>query len=642
MSNRLDKVAETTFTPGVQAVLARPAYCVTTTVTRAVTFVVINGTKIPLIPDEAGDSMGLELDNAYGNGMVIYPGFQTYTEYVPVKQTVCYPATEGVEGRDPVTTFNNLLGWNAGAISYAIVDDNIAGRFTFQTAPIGVVCGFAEPTSPSTSVAGVQHGLYCVGDNIFVIENGIQIISSGITPSPELVLRVERLEGVVTYRIDDWSYTSTLESAGPKVLLAVLYCAGDYVDNPVLYIAEDVKGAAIGWDWGTTLDSGPFSLAMGWDWSTGYLQPVPWRWEGEITVSTLTNIDVDVSWDWGMSVAVNSGEAYLPFDMAVAGADYIVGKGEGEIADFTVTGYGGMPDVQASGVIMYLPFETTGLGSKISIGESETSFDFVSLGSEEEYGIGYVEIGDDELRVLGLEIIEPPLVRQTTTVATIGDTYVFEPTVFGVVYDGLELGCTFDAIFTIDGMYNDTLSLSSEVEFNVLLEAMISSGMRFSDDVNFLRRELVQYATNIVTGAVTTYSNFSFDGFADVSQVAYGWKADGLYCLEGNSDDGDMLSAIVEFAAEDMDSNRQQRVSNLFLGLRTDGDVFVRLETDDGVQRTYKASHRGNISRADTALGVASRFWRLRVELVDVSEAELDNVEWVIGTTGRRTTGRLK
>lgn len=79
-------------------------------------------------------------------------------------------------------------------------------------------------------------------------------------------------------------------------------------------------------------------------------------------------------------------------------------------------------------------------------------------------------------------------------------------------------------------------------------------------------------------------------------------------------------------------------MDNVFLGLSTYGQVFLRMTDDQNREVTYRAVQRGSEYRSNLQRGLSSRFWRMRLELVDASYADLDNVEWVTGATGRRTT----
>ena len=216
-------------------------------------------------------------------------------------------------------------------------------------------------------------------------------------------------------------------------------------------------------------------------------------------------------------------------------------------------------------------------------------------------------------------------------------------------------GCGFERIFYAD--FSGSIGLSSESEGSVFIVAstesflvlvdglgasvIVVAGMsgtiNLSGAAGAESLELLQYATNLVSGAVTRYSGFDFDGFCRVGMDTYGFKHDGLYRIDGASDSGLPINALIEFQADDFGSPQGKRAGNIFLGLDTDGNVLVRTIEDSGREMNYRAYQRRSEFRADMARGRASRFWSLRLEISDSSHAQLDNIEWVVSTNGRRT-----
>lgn len=65
------------------------------------------------------------------------------------------------------------------------------------------------------------------------------------------------------------------------------------------------------------------------------------------------------------------------------------------------------------------------------------------------------------------------------------------------------------------------------------------------------KQEALQYAVNVLTGALTTYQNFGFTQFARVGGETYTIRPDGLYCLRGDTDNGETLRAMIDFGASD-------------------------------------------------------------------------------------------
>lgn len=221
---------------------------------------------------------------------------------------------------------------------------------------------------------------------------------------------------------------------------------------------------------------------------------------------------------------------------------------------------------------------------------------------------------------------------------TAGDAYHYEPFVYAGISDVLIIGEDMDGSITIEAVLVDFLTALDQMGPAMTLQAMLTSSLTLSDTAGAASQAILQYATNLATGAVARYNGFDFDGFCRIGMETYAYKKGGLYKLDAETDDGVPISALLEFAAEALAGTLKSRLVALFYGLATDGQVFVRIIDDLDNEVVYRAKKRQSGYRTNPFQGVASRHWRMRLELVDATFAELDNVEWVAGSTGRRTT----
>lgn len=235
----------------------------------------------------------------------------------------------------------------------------------------------------------------------------------------------------------------------------------------------------------------------------------------------------------------------------------------------------------------------------------------------------------DTDQMLSADIVEGLLPQSADT---------FAPMIFATLYESLGLGDILELYVGINARLDEVLSLSDPANANLILVALLKSGLVFSDNSAQARNEAAQYATNIVTGAVTRYSGFGFSSFCRVGHDLYATRRDGLYKVGGSTDNGELLSCLVDFAADDQGSPRTKRMENIFLGITTDGRALAKLTDDTGREIKYRLIQRDSSeARIDPAKGVSSRFWRLRLEIEDVTYAEIDNIEWVAATGTRRT-----
>ncbi len=584
MSNRLVKQAVTSYVPAVQEVIAQPARCVAETTRERVTRWKSEAVRV--------------------GGYYFVWKSTPYTVYVDVTREVCYPAVQGVDGRDATLVVDNQLGWNAGAVSLSARGGDLLATFQIGAGSVGVLCGLAPAGSASTDFGAIQHGvLHSTGNSLRVVERGVVVATSPLDPVPGDTLRISRRGAVVQYQLGAWSYVSTLASSGSKQLSALLYCAGDAVDNPALRAASSLRTHST-WSWASPADAGQLRARS------------PWGWSGR--------------------AALNDGYMSDTIGMSLLAADYDYGTGTGEVADLVLTAAAGFIEVEASGVATTLPMTMQGSAIDIDIGQMSDTMGMSMIAADYDYGSARLDLGD--ITGFALENLDPPGAGSYSEATLLADTYSFDPVIYAVFSSGLEVGDVLDVVLAIDGVYADFLGLSDAVSATMVLEALIQTGLTIDDNASSVARTLLQYATNVLTGGVARYQGFDFGGFARTTDETYGWKSDGLYRIGADTDDGALLSAIVDMAAEEFGTAQRKRLDNLFLGLSTDGQVFVSLTDDNNSEVVYRARAKGSEYRVDAQRGRSSRFWRMRLELVDATYAELDNVEWVVGATGRRTT----
>lgn len=592
MANRLIKLARDTYVPAVQEVIGRPAYCVTTTQRIPVTsYIRTDGSGV-------GNTFGTGGYDGYGGANVFNP----FTTYQDVTTTVCYPAVEAVPGRDAAINSSSVAGWDAGGRSSATAVGDLRAEFVLGASSVGALCGLAPADAPTGQFNTVQHGLLFAGGTIEVVEGGVTKAVSGVSPAG-VTLVITRRDGVVRYQVGGWSYTSLVGSTGAVALTAGLYLTGDYVDNPAIAATTSLTAES------------------DWVWSD-------WSYQSRLTA--------DVTWGWVSSVDINNGYATdsVPVDMAAYDYDY--GVLNATLTGDTLVAEGGFRQVDASGVTTVITTSVAAQGTTVVMGSSSTSIPVDMVSAEYDYGFGSVKLVGDA--VYGVEFGEAPDTGTSAALLQAGDAYTTDPVLYAALTDTLAVGGVFDVLISMDGATTDYLVVGDAVDAQAVLFAAIESGLAFSDDAASVRGELLQYATNVLTGAVARYSGFGFDGFCSVGLDTYGWKKDGLYKIGADTDNGALISAIVDFAASDFDTAQRKRLDAVFFGLSTDGEILAKVTDDYGDAVTYRVMPRGSEARANTQRGGSSRYWRLQLQIIDATYAELDNVEWVVGSTGRRTT----
>lgn len=224
---------------------------------------------------------------------------------------------------------------------------------------------------------------------------------------------------------------------------------------------------------------------------------------------------------------------------------------------------------------------------------------------------------------------------------TVGFTQTLTTPLILIAAEGLTINDTSGEVILIVDMHTaERVELLGRAGMGDLVDMLANEGLYVSfTNGDLARREALQYAINIATGAPSVYRGFDFNGFVSVDGIAYGWKSDGLYRIGADADDGDTIRALVDFGISDYGRAQRKRVAAAWLGIRTDGCTYVKVRADNGAEHIYRANASRDNHKAILAKGVAGRRWSFTLELEDASFASLDSIEIEIALLDRRFGG---
>jgi hypothetical protein len=123
------------------------------------------------------------------------------------------------------------------------------------------------------------------------------------------------------------------------------------------------------------------------------------------------------------------------------------------------------------------------------------------------------------------------------------------------------------------------------------------------------------------TNAVSEYTNFPFNSFAQFNGVYLGASDaagnSGIFALTGDTDNGTLIQAAARVGITDFATSHLKRVDRCYVGYRTDGNLVMRVLTDEINQRDYlltgtgAAGLHGNHVRFGK--GLTARYWQFEV-----------------------------
>lgn len=133
------------------------------------------------------------------------------------------------------------------------------------------------------------------------------------------------------------------------------------------------------------------------------------------------------------------------------------------------------------------------------------------------------------------------------------------------------------------------------------------------------------------TGALSHYTNYGFNSFARFNNVFLGSNSEGVFVLTGDTDAGTVIDAAARVGTTDFGSSYEKRVDRCYVGYRTDGDMVLRVFTDEVNVRDYimhatgRRGLHGNHTRIGKGLG--ARYWQFEIQNVNGAYFEMNAIE---------------
>lgn len=99
----------------------------------------------------------------------------------------------------------------------------------------------------------------------------------------------------------------------------------------------------------------------------------------------------------------------------------------------------------------------------------------------------------------------------------------------------------------------------------------------------------VIWAINRETGASSQYEQYGFNSFFQRAGKYYGVADDGIYLLEGDTDAGSPIDALIELGRTNLGYTSEKRVRNVYLGVGSSNELYLKVDVDN---QTYVYSMR--------------------------------------------------
>lgn len=520
----------------------------------------------------------------------------TRTIFVPEQ-----PERPAIPPRKPTkeqTIIDYQLGWSGKAHSVEAMEGNGMFQFRVPKATTGAVVGLsASPRDKGYN--DIAFGFYVESGVVKILESGQQVASLGAFPGS--TLRISRFNGRIIYDIDGAVVRDRPNDPAPLFLSAALYTGGDTVDDAQLLPVNAASGAFV-----------PL---------VGYAgDALPSQAIGYFPVMTGT------AGSYASGGAIGSflpmvGVAADASGYAVASGSFLPMTGEAESSTLAPS------YAFADGEMM--PMTGAAQGVMHIVGSAEGAFlPMIGLSSQGTYAqaIGFFE----PMRGYA-DATEGTDQAMIFSAMTPADSIEAVSLLFAVIDSNMTLTGVFSVSTTNVAEILSALELSDTYSLAQTLRATIESWMEanasaFDQGASSVRDVWVYHMD---ASGSTRYEGFDFTGFAKVAGVYYGLKADGIYRLEGEDDDGAQVVGRINFGNLNFGTMARKALPYVYVGMASNGNTYLKV-TADGQTYTYRVRDNTELMKAhrfELGRGLRASFYELEL-VADGTVFDLHSIEF--------------
>lgn len=541
-----------------------------------------------------------------GNGQLIYKYACTTTyvvQNVPAQPYI--PPTPGTPAVPSQFTIDKILGWNARGYSKKSVSGGVAVTFTGSIASIGIIAGL-NPQPADSGYADIPFAFYLSQGYARIMEYG-EIVDSPGAFDEGSQFKIQRYNGTITYFINGEQVRETPNSSEPMFFDVALYSGGDYIDDP------DISGLT---------------------GSNGLLAPLA-SFSGNHTVCSarisFRALTSDSGTDPYCTVAVElAGLTGVSSNYGYTGS---IGIFDALTSDAETSGL--VPSLTTSdGVVIFLSGTSSGLTGEIasSAGVFSPLDGLSSKGTYAESAgvfaafIGYSDEGDgNENASLSSSATAAAMFRTQSSLAVAINSIGQVTSVFAV-----DISINADIRSVAEG-----ISIS---ELTASLNSYMLSIARAESVSPLTEQNQAVWVVNTDNLGTTRYENYGFNSFAKIGGLYYGAKADGLYRLDGEDDDGEDINAMISFGKQTFGSSLKKGVLNAYIGMTSGGKMILKVIVE-GASYVYAARDSDTnlkVQRFDIGKGISANYIEFEVYNQNGEDFELDTVEFTPVEMSRR------
>jgi hypothetical protein len=222
--------------------------------------------------------------------------------------------------------------------------------------------------------------------------------------------------------------------------------------------------------------------------------------------------------------------------------------------------------------------------------------------------------------------------------------------------DSVNLTTVVSPVYRAIGTLSEALALSESLGGHFIFKVTAQDGVNI-DDIDILSmvfKPVVQegleltaayispngsistWVVNTETSAITEYSNYGFNSFAQMGYKYLGANRTGLYELNGDTDAGTDIISVIKTGLSQIGGSRFTMFQAAYLGVRGGGDYVLRLETGDGRYYDYNVIAQDmQTTKIRLGKGLRARYFSFQLTSTG-QDFDMDSVEFVPIVARRR------
>ncbi len=185
----------------------------------------------------------------------------------------------------------------------------------------------------------------------------------------------------------------------------------------------------------------------------------------------------------------------------------------------------------------------------------------------------------------------------------------------------------YTAVFHLE--VSEELATADTVSMQQLFSVMVTEQVRVLGSTLIPGTQCLTWAVNARTGATTEYRDYTFNSFARRGTRYLAAADDGLYVLDGDTDNGSAIIAELASGFLQFAGTRFASFKAVYLGMHATGNVFFRLTTGDDKTYTYRVVAQSmENTKVRVGKGLRSRYFAFALETTG-QDFDLDTIEFL-------------